>query len=193
MDSDQNVEPILNQAITRRDATKVGGMATVGLAFTKAIIEAGYAKSAFADYILQEPPEPCAAIDGLDYRSYGVTMPLPVGAIITDQFPKWGIHVKTRAKVYSYTRTPNRLPMIFDTSNPSGDDFDLGTPDEQYPGGVGVSDDDFNDPVQDQGTSNSIPSGNVLIISADRNSKVPKDNGPRGLILFKFDPPVAIS
>lgn len=41
--------------ITRRDAIKAGGIAAVGLAFSKPLIESIYPKSAFADYVTEPP------------------------------------------------------------------------------------------------------------------------------------------
>ncbi len=55
--------------------------------------------------------------------------------------------------------------MIFDSSNPSGGDFDLGTPNEQYGGpGIGAG-----------GASNDTALSNVLILSEDLDSTDPDD------------------
>jgi hypothetical protein len=42
---------ILSRAITRRQAIKAGGIAAVGLAFSKPLIETIYPKPAFANYV----------------------------------------------------------------------------------------------------------------------------------------------
>ena len=55
--------------------------------------------------------------------------------------------------------------MIFDSSNPTGGDFDIGTPNELY-GGPGVG---------DGGASNDTALGNVLILSEDLDSDDPDD------------------
>ncbi|MGV6831244.1 MAG: DUF7467 domain-containing protein [bacterium] len=66
--------------------------------------------------------------------------------------------------------------MIFDSSNPTGNDFDLGTPNEQY-GGPGIG---------SGGASNDIALGNVLILSEDLDSTDPDDIFEIGA-LFRFD------
>ena len=168
----------------------------MGLVFTKPIIETLYPRRAFADYTVPDPPPPCPVIDVLDFEvfpAYGVIMPLAAGTVITNQFAEWGISVETRRKTAPHYLTPGKPAMIFDSAHPTGGDFDLGTPNEQYPGGVGVSDDDINNPTLDHGASNDTARGNVLIISEDGDSGDPDDNETGGIILFKFDPPVAIS
>lgn len=55
--------------------------------------------------------------------------------------------------------------MIFDSSNPTGGDFDIGTPNESY-GGPGIG---------DGGASNDTPLGNVLILSEDLDANDPDD------------------
>ncbi|WP_157957223.1 hypothetical protein [Winogradskyella tangerina] len=55
--------------------------------------------------------------------------------------------------------------MIFDSSNPTGGDFDIGTPNELY-GGPGVG---------NGGASNDTALGNVLILSEDLDSNDPDD------------------
>jgi hypothetical protein len=62
--------------------------------------------------------------------------------------------------------------MVFDSSNPTGDDFDLGTPNEMF-GGPGISSDGPQ-------ASNDIPLGNVLIISEDMDSSDPDDSDING-------------
>ncbi|MEO1032687.1 MAG: hypothetical protein AAFX55_14840 [Bacteroidota bacterium] len=55
--------------------------------------------------------------------------------------------------------------MIFDSSNPTGGDFDIGTPNEMY-GGPGVG---------NGGASNDTALGNVLILSEDLDADDPDD------------------
>ena len=55
--------------------------------------------------------------------------------------------------------------MVFDSSNPTGGDFDIGTPNEIY-GGPGIG---------DGGVSNNIALGNVLILSEDLDASDPDD------------------
>jgi hypothetical protein len=59
----------------------------------------------------------------------------------------------------------NNVAMIFDSSNPTGTDFDLGTPNEIY-GGPGIG---------NGGASNDSALGNVLILSEDLNANDPDD------------------
>ncbi len=66
--------------------------------------------------------------------------------------------------------------MIFDSSNPTGNDFDIGTPNEQY-GGPGIG---------DGGASNDIALGNVLILSEDLDPTDPDDIFELGA-RFQFD------
>ncbi len=58
--------------------------------------------------------------------------------------------------------------MIFDSSNPTGGDFDLGTPNE-FIGGPGIS-------TEGDQASNDTELGNVLIISEDLDSTDPDDS-----------------
>ena len=73
-------------------------------------------------------------------------------------------------------------PMIFDTSNPTGGDVDLGTPNEDFGGpGVGV------DGKLGASLENSKALGNVLIISEDENSAAPDDSKFGGTFFFTFN------
>lgn len=60
--------------------------------------------------------------------------------------------------------------MIFDSSNPTGGDFDLGTPNEFY-GGPGISDEDNG-----ENTGNETALGKVLIITEDGDATDPDDS-----------------
>ncbi|MGJ3240029.1 MAG: hypothetical protein ACFE0Q_15080 [Anaerolineae bacterium] len=104
---------------------------------------------------------------------------LPAGTILTNQF----------AGMTITTHDPNNHPaMIFDTSNPTGGDPDLGTPNS-----------DFGGPGHGQGGrsgapgENSVPLGNVVIISEDGNSNDPDDNARGGQIIFEFDYPANVT
>ena len=55
--------------------------------------------------------------------------------------------------------------MIFDSSNPTGNDFDIGTPNEMY-GGPGIG---------SGGASNDVALGKVLILSEDLDASDPDD------------------
>lgn len=60
--------------------------------------------------------------------------------------------------------------MIFDSSNPSGDDWDLGTPNEKFGGpGKGIG--------GESGLyKNDKPLGNVVIVSEDEDASDPDDS-----------------
>ncbi|MEM6471605.1 MAG: putative Ig domain-containing protein, partial [Planctomycetota bacterium] len=94
---------------------------------------------------------------------------LASGDRITDQFASLGFTVSTT--------DPNHPAMIFDSSNPSGGDNDLGSPNSQY-GGPGQG---------SGGVSNSVARGNVLIISEDNDANDPDDNVSGGALIFDFD------
>ncbi|HMC00387.1 MAG TPA: hypothetical protein VKN14_05030 [Flavobacteriaceae bacterium] len=68
--------------------------------------------------------------------------------------------------------------MIFDSSNPTGDDFDLGTPNEAF-AGPGISE-------EGPQPSNDTALGNVLIVSEDLDSSDPDDSAANGTSL-EFD------
>ena len=75
--------------------------------------------------------------------------------------------------------------MIFDTSSPTGDDPDLGTPNEDF-GGPGKG----KAGKEGKPTENRFFQGNVVIISEDDDSSDPDDHGKGGTLLFTFDVPV---
>ena len=74
--------------------------------------------------------------------------------------------------------------MIFDSSSPTGGDFDLGSPHQAF-GGPGIGKFGKVGPFK-----NTQAHGNVLTISEDGNSTEPDDSG--GTLEFQFDPPVGI-
>ena len=75
--------------------------------------------------------------------------------------------------------------MIFDSAHPTGQDSDLGTPNIRY-GGPGVGKDGGG---PNKLFPNTMPRGNILIISEDENSDDPDDNAMGGELRFSFDPP----
>ena len=93
---------------------------------------------------------------------------LSSGTVVSNQFQ--GVHISTQDN-------HNFPAMIFDSENPTGNDFDIGTPNEMY-GGPGIG----------QGFCNDKPQGNVLIISKDAD--VP--NETEGMLIFEFDCAVLI-
>ena len=101
-------------------------------------------------------------------------VPLAAGTRITDQFASLGFTVSTN--------NANKPAMIFDSSQPTGGDQDLGTPNSHY-GGPGRG---------NSGGSNDMALRNVLIISEDNDAGDPDDNGNGGTLIFDFDNPVMI-
>jgi len=78
--------------------------------------------------------------------------------------------------------TPNNQARIFDTSNPTGGDADLGTPNSAF-GGPGVG--------HNGSPTNNKALGNVLIIQ-ESNKNAPDDNEFGGTISFSFATPAKI-
>ena len=80
-------------------------------------------------------------------------------------------------------------PRLFDSSNPTGRDFDLGTPNQRCPGG-GPGRGSGGRPAR-FGGENCVPRGNVMIIQENRATE-PDDNRFGGQISIKFDEPTEI-
>ncbi len=97
------------------------------------------------------------------------------GQIIDNEWAAWGVHVTTNSP-------SNHPAMIFDTSNPTGGDNDLGTPNQDFGGpGVGVGG------KAGMPGENSQALGKVLIISEDNKPANPDDNAGGGTVIFTFD------
>ena len=73
-------------------------------------------------------------------------------------------------------------PMIFDTSDPSGSDLDLGTPNHDF-GGPGVG----HGGALGSNLENKIALGNVLIISENEDATNPDDSKFGGTLFFTFN------
>ena len=91
----------------------------------------------------------------IDFETDGEGNPLPAGTIIDDEYQNLGVTIS--ATEFG--------AMIFDSANPTGDDFDLATDSE----------------------------GNILIISEDGDSSDPDDNAAGGVITFDLDNPVEVN
>ena len=108
---------------------------------------------------------------------------LAPGEIVGTQFPGVVIEAKNSRQPYAGNRA-----MVFDSSNPSGGDHDLGTPNNGF-GGPGVG-----SGGQPNGAGpNDVPLGNVLIISEDGDGSDPDDEAHGGTLTFDFDSPVSIN
>jgi|GEM_PF-1374136 len=107
----------------------------------------------------------CTAID-FDFDDAGNAL-LP-GTEISDQYDDFSVA----------TNIFGSCPQLFDTGNPTANDFDVGTPNEQYGGpGIGTG-----------GGSNTESQGNALIFS--QNCGVPNETD--GELIFTFDCGVTI-
>ncbi len=129
-----------------------------------------------------DPPElpPCevATLNAFETDANGTA--LAAGTIVDGPAGPW---VSAGVQI-----TGNPGPaMIFDSSNPTGGDTDLGTPHTDFGGpGVGAG--------GAAGTpgENMIGRNNVLIISEDGNTTNPDDNAGGGTLTFTFGSPVRV-
>ncbi len=114
----------------------------------------------------------------IDFETDGLGNSLAAGTVIDDEYTSLGLTLSTDQ--------PFGL-MIFDSSNPTGDDEDLGSPNEDTPGGgPGVGAGGAPGGIG----PNGLPLGNLLIISEDGDSNEPDDSLAGGLMIFEFDNPV---
>jgi len=113
----------------------------------------------------------------------------PAGTIIDDEYSGSGISISA---VNNHGSHPD-LATIFNSSDPTGDDFDLGTPNEDFGGpGIGTGD--------GAGDGNTFGLGNILIIAendqdtepADGLIDDPDDEARGGQIIIDLDEPVTI-
>ena len=111
---------------------------------------------------------------------------LPAGTIVTDQFASVGIIISAENNKKGH---PDAA-IIFNSASPTGGDFDLGTPNEDF-GGPGIG----KGGEEGQPGENNTPLGNLLIIAEDIKDKKPKDGlvddpddeSKGGSIQFEFD------
>jgi hypothetical protein len=116
----------------------------------------------------------------LDFSKDASGNTLAAGVAITDQFAGWGINLEVR----NNNRKHPNAAIVFDSSNPTGGDIDLGTPNEAHNGpGKGEG-----------GASNDRALGNLLIIAendtdADGDALIdaPDDEASGGDMVFRFD------
>jgi len=143
---------------------KTGSMCTRGLILLAAFLLMGLvARPASAGEFL------------IDFETDQDGNPLAAGDLITDQFDD----------CFIVTGVGNNIgggAMIFDSSNPTGGDTDLGTPNLLFAGpGVGGG-----------GATNPDPLENILILTEDNDSSDPDDDARGGTITFDFVTDVAI-
>ncbi|MDY7092234.1 MAG: SdrD B-like domain-containing protein [Acidobacteriota bacterium] len=116
----------------------------------------------------------------VDFALDGEGLPLAAGQRVNDELAGYGIQVLTGDPV-------NHPVMVFDSAHPTGWDWDLGTPHE-----------DFGGPGRGDGGAAGMPGenhrslGNLLILSADGDAGDPDDFNGGGVFIFLFDEPVEI-
>jgi hypothetical protein len=120
----------------------------------------------------------------------------PAGTVVAGALPGGGTAPGTAFPDFTLKVVNNAGPqslLIFDSSNPTGDDWDLGTP-NQTCGGPGIG---FGGQVGRPG-ENCVPRGNLLIIAEDLGDANgdgivddPDDDADGGKIIFEWDAPTA--
>ena len=125
-----------------------------------------------------EPPGSCSWV--LDFETDGLGNALSRGQFIDDEWALIGIHVTTD--------DPSSHPaMIFDSSQPTGYDWDLGSPNQDFGGpGRGTGGEEGHP------GENRWPLENVLIITEDRDQADPDDFYAGGTFIFTFDVPARV-
>lgn len=126
-----------------------------------------------------------------DFDTDGFGNFLPAGREITNQYANRGV----RISAVNNGGGPDAA-VIFNSSVPSGGDFDLGTPNMDF-GGPGIG----NGGRLGQPGANNVPLGKILIVQ-ERNQRgcgpggqdfcVPDDEAGGGKLIFDFDCPTTI-
>ncbi|MEM9291362.1 MAG: SdrD B-like domain-containing protein [Acidobacteriota bacterium] len=124
-------------------------------------------------------PAPICPV-GIDWNVDANGAPTHAGQIIDDEYSAFGITITSSRS--------NKPPMIFDSSNPTGGDPDLGTPNQDF-GGPGVG----SGGGAGEAGENSQALGHLLIISEDGDSSDPDDNAGGGTLTFDFANPVDVT
>ena len=116
----------------------------------------------------------------LDFETDAFGENLVRGEIIDTEWESIGILITTDH--------PGKYPaMIFDSANPTGYDWDLGSPNTDFGGpGRGAGGE------EGQPGENRWPLGNVLILSEDGDQDDPDDHYAGGTFIFTFQVPVKI-
>ena len=108
----------------------------------------------------------------IDFETDAAGNLLATGQVIDNEFAAAGITIRTSTVDDPDGKLGKHPAMIFNTAQPTGDDYDL-----QAPG--------FH-------PTNTKPMGKVLIISEDANSANPDDNEVGGKIIFNFATPLTV-
>ena len=116
--------------------------------------------------------------------------PLQAGMVLNEQYAAWGVHISA---VNNRRNHPSEA-LIFESSNPSGGDTDLGTPNQSF-GGPGIG--KGGSSVEGK---NDQALGNLVIIAENMDDNDgdgmvdnPDDEAAGGQLIFKFDQKVTIT
>jgi hypothetical protein len=130
------------------------------------------------------PPAP------IDFGTDADGNTLPAGTLVNEQWSAWGVHVTAES---DSSRKPDQA-ILFDSANPSGNDSDLGTPNEDF-GGPGVG----NGGEAGTAGENTEAQGMLLILPEDVNDSNgdglvddPNDARAGGFMTFTFDQPYRV-
>jgi hypothetical protein len=131
-------------------------------------------------------PAQCPMVLDFDFDAAGQA--ILAGQDVSNAYSAWGIDLIVWTAM-SMNPSDLGLPIAFDSANPTGGDWDLGTPNQSYGGpGVGVG-----------GATNTYPLGNLLISAentTDANNDgyvdVPDDDAGGAWFEFFFDQPTCL-
>ncbi len=121
-----------------------------------------------------------AGVTDIDFDADAFGTPLAAGTVVDTEWAAHGVTVTTHDPA-------DHPAMIFDSANPTGGDWDLGTANE-----------DFGGPGRGRGGeagrpgANDTPLDNILIISEDADSSDPDDDARGGTLIFTFDSAVDV-
>ncbi len=129
--------------------------------------------------------------------SWGVTESFqghPAGTVVAGDLPQGGTAPGTTFPDFAVSVINNSGPqscIIFDSANPTGQDWDLGTPSQDF-GGPGIG----SGGLAGEPGENAVPLGNLLIIAEDLGDANldnvvddPDDENDGGSIAFLFHSP----
>lgn len=125
----------------------------------------------------------------MDFDNDGDLVQLSTGEPVTDAYASWGVNISTfEHSCVGNNYTPG-LGIVFDSANPTGGDWDLGTPNQRY-GGPGQG---------RAGWSNDIPLNGLLIkaenttdANGDGLIDVPDDDARGARFRFDFNEDMCI-
>ena len=123
----------------------------------------------------------------IDFDTDANGNPIAAGTWIGEQWSAWGVHISG----FGRQGYPDQV-IAFDSANPTGGDWDLGTPNEDFGGpGRGVGGE------AGQPGANMTAQGNVLILAQDlvggNPVSNPNDSFAGGELVFTFDQPYQVA